>query len=1778
MANLNGPWLLGWVGSKTGCESLTTFDLRTKIKKIYCASPNGTAYITQVPADADDLFAIVKKLECGTGFVIQLTEDSVEIPNIVQGVKSSNLIVPNFPLEITINGLTSDYELGNGTYTITTFFSNQAPTYKNENGWIIEKESVAWKLTSDIVGLKKLVNNSSDPTGNEYVTENCSGNCQTAFPNVPTDDDGDDTATGDATGDTTDETDNNLPEIENLRVLSASDESIKIGWNSFANIKGYVLEVSSSPNFNPSATIDLPSSQVEYTIENLNHSTNYFYRIKYVGYLGAISGPYSTNEAKTTIPGRLSNLTVGVNNEKNPILSWDTPVNVDYEYKICIYRSRTDANYSKIKEISSLENIKQYKDTDVFGDGLFYYMVAFDNGNLGSYSSPVLVKIDSDKPTAPILSSINSPTSAKNLIFYWNQYPTDVTFLYKFNDSAWIRYNVREIVIPAKEGENVFTLKAVGANGSESSEVTKRVVVDYTPPSVPSLNTPLMSNDSRKVNFSWTISDTQDLIGYIYRFNTGEWVTIDKTVNTIEFNTEQGTNTFEIKSVDSVDNKSSVATYSFEVNFQPPNIPILDEVKSPTKAKQLQFKWKSTDDLHQYEYRFYNWNPDEDEPNTSPWTKLNKSFDTFNFTAKEGFNKFEILAVDSFGNKSDSVSRTVFVDHTPPASPDVTELDFYEADEGQFGLRYGWKPHEQYSDEDDYTKIQFKYKFNDGDWVDLSNRDEVTVSANEGVNEFKIYAYDEVGNNSTINTISKMVDTIAPTPPHITGPLGIAPENLNKQLWEYAQLDSVPEQSSVMNISYSFLAEGTPIISEYDNLQSRQPSASATQFKTNLVSTFEFMREVEKAFADWKSIIELSFPSVIVNFVNMGVESSKLSKIPSSRTIGYKDEFKESLNLADIRIGLCKNIQSDTRNMLPTISNGTALGYDDIHLDSRLVWKVDDMVDRNSYSIRFAMRHYIGKSLRLSDNTVDTHGTMAAIVPGKNIVNTTSSDTAHFYKTYSFPFLRDKQIRVVKNSDLKVTWENTSSSLYEWKCVSISETGRVLTNPRWKLHHGGLAKQAEQTIDPNSDDIVSNNIRFYIRSVDISGNTSNANYLDIKLISEPSALDLVSVSESCETNPEFTTRDNCWDKFGMFSADIIVDHGTLDMQAILVEIHNIGNSFRRYELIDEIETGEFTINSLESDTTYNFRVALVNYGKDLSSVSPKSETSLVGTVVGEFSETKQLTTKSSHIKNPDSVVLSTPTHFRHQNENEENFVYPVGESVSAGSWKPTANVNWTKATKDEFAYYELQYSKNSLGTISAKPTKIKITDIDQVNQLVRFDEYDTTYYLMLIVKDAHGNASMSSIVSYKTVPQDKPPQLTSDLKVNETGELGIEYDERPGTKWTLAFNFPDSLDSQYPSKHRVPDIEDFSRKDYSLTDWLALLGHPPLKLESETWIKDKTDGFVLWLTRDKILDENFDETDYKWEIDESTKKPMIKISGFEANQEYRFKYTVYDSVGHYVAKTIKYKTRLIPNANTPVPHKPSLGVSKYRYLNGHSRTGVSLSEYQWKLSFSIKIKNSPHLSKFYMYEKSSDDSEFTRKTIELNDISLKKLVDAGFTTYTVAYSGYNPRTKYEFKVDAVNKQGRLSEQSNIVNFVTPVGDTKKPMPPKITSFERKELGGKDKFIFKLLEPDEPNLTLMMYYTINTKSTDFWSYEHKTFISPSNLHFDYHYSSPTTLSEGRTYRVAFMWRDSAYNYSFPVWRNTNPNASSASIGYVFDNVNLKDDVNQDGAEMIPALHT
>ena len=78
---------------------------------------------------------------------------------------------------------------------------------------------------------------------------------------------------------------------------------------------------------------------------------------------------------------------------------------------------------------------------------------------------------------------------------------------------------------------------------------------------------------------------------------------------------------------------------------------------------------------------------------------------------------------------------------------------------------------------------------------------------------------------------------------------------------------------------------------------------------------------------------------------------------------------------------------------------------------------------------------------------------------------------------------------------------------------------------------------------------------------------------------------------------------------------------------------------------------------------------------------------------------------------------------------------------------------------------------------------------------------------------------------------------------------------------------------------------------------------------------------------------------------------------------------------------------------------------------------------QWLLDIIVNIKSTDDVKQFYVYERTNASQVYkTRHEINISDIAKDRIWNhAGTTTYTLRLSGFQPRTRYYIKVDAVNK-------------------------------------------------------------------------------------------------------------------------------------------------------------
>ena len=748
MGNLNGPWLIGWVGDTSGCEEYNVSDLQSKIEIIFQTSQSGTGFAVQKANSSDSPFATIRQLQCGSLVVMKL-DGETNLNYVVQSKPSNSKVIPNFPLEINVDGLTDGYADGNGEYIITTQFKNDFPTYKNTNGWIIENTNGFWKIIHEIDNLNFLTNDSINPVQSPYKEINCESSCQTAKINGSEILDDDDAIEDDDTNDS----DDNLPVLENLRTIDVGTNSFTISWTPVQNISEYEVEISDTITFTESSKYNVNRNKQFHQFTNLTDGFVYFYRVRYKEYLGETDGNFVVRKITTPISGNRFNLSVNLNTNFNPQLRWEIPSNIQGDYSYTIKRSTDRQSWSDVKTFTKTQAITEYVDEEITKTSIYYYYMVFHNGMDGTPSRIQSITIDKDKPKKPNVIKPSSPTSIKSFNFKWDKDDKVLNYFYKFNESDWIKLpsTIHEVTISGEEGKNVFQIKAVDSFNNESEISISEILLDITPPSKPIIKNEETVSNKKELEFSWE-NKSQDVKEFQYRFNGSSWIRIDKSLDSVVLKSKQQNNKFEIKALDNVGNESDISEFSIFVDFLPPSAPILKKVESPTKLKKLFFSWTTNEEVEGFQYRVSTWKSNENK-NIGSWNNLASSTRSLEIDGIDGYLSFEIKSFDEVGNESDITTQNLLVDYTPPLQPNLDEIDVvYDPSIGKTQVRYQVTI--------DNSAIASRYNLNNTGWQELRKSFDLEVSMEEGLNSLEIYSYDSVGNQSLIRKIEKFIDNL----------------------------------------------------------------------------------------------------------------------------------------------------------------------------------------------------------------------------------------------------------------------------------------------------------------------------------------------------------------------------------------------------------------------------------------------------------------------------------------------------------------------------------------------------------------------------------------------------------------------------------------------------------------------------------------------------------------------------------------------------------------------------------------------------------------------------------------------------------------------------------------------------------------------------------------------------------------------------------------------------------------------------------------------------------
>ena len=187
-------------------------------------------------------------------------------------------------------------------------------------------------------------------------------------------------------------------------------------------------------------------------------------------------------------------------------------------------------------------------------------------------------------PNAPLLNKIESPTKAKKIFFNWQ---SDDVFGFQYRVTTWtnnsskqktpwnnLDKNRRTLELEGKDGFMQFEIKSFDDFGNTSDIGSQTILIDYTPPTIPVLREidviPNLSTGKTKVRYQVDFDSSS--VGASFRYNDNSWEDFDvKSNDDLEVQFDEGKNTLEIYSFDSVGNQSEIRKIEkFVDNIAPP--------------------------------------------------------------------------------------------------------------------------------------------------------------------------------------------------------------------------------------------------------------------------------------------------------------------------------------------------------------------------------------------------------------------------------------------------------------------------------------------------------------------------------------------------------------------------------------------------------------------------------------------------------------------------------------------------------------------------------------------------------------------------------------------------------------------------------------------------------------------------------------------------------------------------------------------------------------------------------------------------------------------------------------------------------------------------------------------------------------------------------------------------------------------------------------------------------------------------------------------------------
>ena len=373
-------------------------------------------------------------------------------------------------------------------------------------------------------------------------------------------------------------------------------------------------------------------------------------------------------------------------NQEQVVWRWERNKEVLAEEDYSSFR----VSINKSKWVYLNKNIRSYSFGDTLGDGMHKFYLQYQDKK-GVWSDSIICKyyLKTIKPSTPVLSKIERADGDNSKpVFYWTSEPDTSYFKITYNkkieyttvnnyhspDEAFVSYNKYETIPINVISYDKFGNQSEPANWlfTAKAKFDKKIELNYEK---------FTGNKNPVVTWK-TVRDSSSVSKVFYRFDNSPWKETEDAFFKCDFELEDGAHFFEFYFLDSLDNKSDLEIYYFEVNSKPTNAPVLTEetIQRTRKCslKNLYFHFDYQQSSFRMFYSFDNFRTENEF--------FGFFLDLTNKKIKPGHKTISFRFLDKFNNYSEPLEYSFTLNEK-----EISEPTFFAVDARTSNLRPIWK-------------------------------------------------------------------------------------------------------------------------------------------------------------------------------------------------------------------------------------------------------------------------------------------------------------------------------------------------------------------------------------------------------------------------------------------------------------------------------------------------------------------------------------------------------------------------------------------------------------------------------------------------------------------------------------------------------------------------------------------------------------------------------------------------------------------------------------------------------------------------------------------------------------------------------------------------------------------------------------------------------------------------------------------------------------------------------------------------------------------------------